>query len=221
MKIIGIPGWKITEESYGVTSNYLEFASKYGKPRIIMPWEDVVDVDLLILPGGRDISPVLYGETPGFKTSNPDVFKEHFYKTKLPLYIEANIPIFGICLGFQQLGIYFGNKLKQNTLFHAQSSDRWEKAHEVEVIDSSVEEIYGKIIEVNSHHHQYFESASFTDELVVVAVAENEDSDELRLNEGFIVEAFIHKEKPIAGVQWHPEELYDSISDKLINHIIK
>ena len=194
MKIIGIPGWKVTEESYGVTSNYLEFASKYGKPRIIMPWEDLIDVDLLILPGGRDISPALYGETPGFKTSNPDVFKEHFFTKKLPLYIESNTPIFGICLGFQQLGVYYGNKLKQHTLYHAQSDDRWEEAHSVEIVDQD-NLFHGVDIKVNSHHHQYFESASFTDELAIVAVAENEDN-----NEGYIVEAFIHQEKPIAVI---------------------
>lgn len=207
MKTIGIPGWKVGENSFGVTSNYLEFAKKYGNPRIIMPWEEYVEVDLLILPGGKDISPSLYGQVPGFKTSDPDVFKEFFYTHRLKNYVEKNVPIFGICLGFQQLGIYFGSKLEQNTNYHAQSPDRWEEAHDVYNMEGK------RIQKVNSHHHQYFKNIS--EDLEVIAVAFNEDTD----NKEYLVEAFKHKTLKIAGVQWHPEEFYDELSDKLIKQL--
>jgi len=212
-KIIGIPGWKIGENSYGVTSTYLEFMSKIGVPRIIMPWEDLVKVDLLILPGGLDINPASYGELPGFTTSHSDVFKQYFYDQKLKNYI-GNIPIFGICLGFQQLAVYFGSKLTQNLKFHTQSDDRWKAAHPVY---NNANKITMKIKEgeVNSHHHQGVLESQLSLDLKALLFAENEENviDP-------IVEAFCHTELPIAAVQWHPEELYDNITFELIDHLI-
>jgi gamma-glutamyl-gamma-aminobutyrate hydrolase PuuD len=30
----------------------------------------------------------------------------------------------------------------------------------------------------------------------------------------------MHEELPIAGVQWHPEYIYDELSKKLINYLL-
>jgi gamma-glutamyl-gamma-aminobutyrate hydrolase PuuD len=52
--------------------------------------------------------------------------------------------------------------------------------------------------------------SDLSDELEVLARTDHEeptfDPDD------YIVEAFKHKTLPIAGVQWHPEELYDRFS---------
>ena len=66
-KTIGIPGYKGTDSNnFGVGNNYLSFCQKLGyNPRIIMPWEEYVEVDMLLLPGGMDISPVNYDSIPG------------------------------------------------------------------------------------------------------------------------------------------------------------
>jgi gamma-glutamyl-gamma-aminobutyrate hydrolase PuuD len=99
-KLILITGWKLGENSYGATTTYLEYFSQFGNVRILMPWEDKVDCDLLVLPGGKDLSPSAYGEVPGYTTGDGDVFKEYFFKEKLKLYVESKTPIFGVCLGF-------------------------------------------------------------------------------------------------------------------------
>lgn len=215
-KIIGCPGWAVGENSFGVTKNYLEWMSQFGDARIIMPWEDVVDVDLILLPGGLDVSPSSYGETPRYHTSNQDVFKTHFFEKKLDGYIEKGIPVFGICLGMQMLAVKYGSKLTQDLMFHTQSKDRWAEAHPL-INASSKKETK---LKVNCHHHQGVLLGDLSEELEATYLSANEDYGVVS-DEQFIVEVFLHRTKLIAGVQYHPEELYDIISKGIVTTLLE
>lgn len=221
-KIIGIPGYVYKEGSFGVGPNYLEWISQFGKPRIIMPWEDLAEVDALLFPGGADLNPNTYGQIPGFRTGNPDVHKQYFYDKKLSLYIDAKIPVFGICLGFQALNVFFGGSLKQNLIYHSSSSDRWQKGHTVKLLNDAGEIITYKDskkgvipleLAVNSHHHQGVLLDGISEQFKTLAI---EDS----VDEEVVVEAFKHIELKVAGVQWHPEEFYDDYSKDLFQSIL-
>lgn len=197
-KIIGIPGWNM-ENSFGCGQNHLEYISTFGNPRIIMPWEERVECDMLYLPGGQDLNPSVYGATPSFKTSHTNVQLQAFYDKKLKLYVESNTPIFGVCLGFQMLCAYFGCSLEQNLKFHPQSPGRWEIGHEIKFNQT------GKTAKVNSHHHQaviYNPDPSLTgfNEKNLTMLAFCKDT-----GDGTVVEAMHHKKYPIISVQWHPK----------------
>jgi len=213
-KLIGIPASRIGETGFGATINYLEFISKFGVPRIIMPWEEYVEVDLLLLPGGMDTNPTNYGEIPSFNAGHIDVFKEFFFKERLKNYI-GKTAIFGICLGMQQLGIHFGSKLTQHSLFHAESPDRWQAGHEVRVSESPETKF-----KINSHHHQYIGNKDLSKELKPLFEADNEDHAKKMSKSQFIIEGFQHKELPIVGLQWHPEEFYDEYSIAIIRNLL-
>lgn len=219
-RIIGIPGYKIVDNSFGVGGNHLSFVERFGKPRIIMAWEDVVNVDLLYLPGGLDISPFDYEETPEFKTSNQDVYKEFFFRTRLGGYIESGIPIFGVCLGAQMLAVHFGCKLTQDFLCHAQSESRWEPAHKVysELTQDGKISKKSKRLNVNSHHHQGLTLNNTNDMIDPLWYARNEDSS--ITGDGHIIEGFRIRDRRIYGVQWHPEELYDKFSIETMNKLL-
>lgn len=216
-KRIGIPGWKTGDNSFGVTVPYLEFVKQFGDPVIIMPHEEIADVDALLLPGGPDLPPSSYGQLPSFYTSNQDVFKQYFFTNRLPEYI-GKMPIFGICLGFQMLNVAFGGSIQQHLAYHKTSSERWETAHEVEVINlpgwERKEKDKPRTTRVNSLHHQGVLESMLADTLTPVAIAESGFRDKL-------IEAFIHTEFPIAAVQWHPEELNDLLSRQLFKRILK
>lgn len=232
-KVIGIPGYKQQDSNgFGVGNHYLNLASRYGNPRIIMPWEEHVPVDLLILPGGMDINPTSYGEIPQFNTGNQDVFKQFFFDKRLATYVEAQTPIFGICLGFQQLAAHFGSKITQHMGWHKQSTGRMTKGHEVRVTPNIA--VLGvqlaakdETFEVNSHHHQGVVLSDLSPELMPLLVAANEEYGDDKLLKGEvniqhnIVESFIHRDLPIAGCQYHPEEWYDWASDLLIKRLLK
>lgn len=214
---IGIPGFLNSDQMFGVTGNYMQFADRYGDVRILMPHEDLVPVDLLILPGGLDLSPSKYGKQPSYKTSNHDVFKEFFYEQKLKLYVDAETPIFGICLGMQMLNAYFGGTLTQHLLAHEQSSGRWAMAHKIRTVYDKPNTKIADLIDVNSHHHQAItKERDLAPNFNVIAVAASLEP------EGTIVEAFMHETLPIAGVQFHPEEMvFDQLSDTMIKEIMK
>lgn len=208
-KRIGIPAFK-TGENFGVGLNHLEFVNNFGDPVLIMPHEEKVKVDLLYLTGGLDLNPSSYGEIPGFKTSNTDVYKQFFFDKRLKNYV-SDTPIFGVCLGFQMLNVFFGGKLTQHAINHPQSSDRFRKGHEVSYITS--EGIKEKF-EVNSHHHQLVRLDQLGNKLTPVAIYEDSSKNP-------VVEAFAHQELPIVAVQWHPEEWYDNFSKSYINSLLK
>ena len=228
-KIIGIPVWKTGENSVGVSLNYLEYAAMFGTPRMIMPEEEFVDLDLLMLPGGPDLMPQSYGQTPSFRTGHSDLFKQFFFDKRLDNYIEQGTPIFGICLGMQMLAAKCGVPLRQHLHMHAQSPDRWKKGHTIKLETLNPYDFEGiKLVDninveqdVNSHHHQAVLLSDFkrvndvNAQLGVIATAKCEDNGADR-----IIEAFFHLEKPIIGVQWHPEEFYDRMSTKLVESLL-
>lgn len=204
-KIIGIYGWSTGENSFGVTKTYLDFASKFGKVRILTP-DNTYDstIDLLLLTGGMDLNPSSYGAFPEYYAGNIDVFKQHVYDNCLPNYI-GNKPIFGICLGFQQLCTFFGSKLTQHLPYHKQSEYRGKDAHDVSIIDNDLKSKFGKKFKVNSHHHQGVLLKDLSTSLSALFIAENEDMSSFNTS---IVEGIKHKDLPIIGVQSHPEEFY-------------
>jgi putative glutamine amidotransferase len=219
MKTIGIVGYRIGE-AFGVANTYLEFAQRFGKPRILMPQDGIEDIDALLLPGGQDVNPLSYREPPAFATSSTDVFKQYFFDEKLPAYV-GKIPIFGICLGFQQLNVHFGGKLCQHLKWHENNPARWTGAHDVNFtkdVYNVLKQDFGKKHQVNSHHHQAVLESTLSEAFIPLATIVNKDDE---YSGDLIVEAFIHSSLPIAGVQWHPEEWYDDFSltlfDKILN----
>jgi len=215
LKTIGIVGYRSEDGSlFGAGSNYLELISRFGKPRIIFPDEELVEVDLLILPGGPDIAPQSFGETPTFKTGHQDVFKQFFFEKRLSLYIDAGVPVFGICLGFQMLAVYFGSALEQHLWRHPQSPARSKAGHPVKPLPAAFR-YAEQPFEVNSHHHQGIYLHRLSPDLEALATAkERPDSDNM------LAEAFRHRAKPIMAVQWHPEEWHDAFSYGMIRELI-
>lgn len=223
-KTIGVPGYRNTNsDSFGVGIAYMEFLSKFGDVRILMPQEEFVKVDLLFLPGGADLTPSTYGEIPGYRTQNHDVFKEFFYHNRLDAYINRGVPVFGVCLGYQMLAAKFGSKLTQDFIFHAQSDKRTDEAHKVYLRLNEYglpdEKFKKGIFEVNSFHHQGVTLENLGEDLIPLAFAENEDA--YLTGHNVIVEAFKHRTLKISGVQWHPENIYDGYSRHLINELLK
>ena len=217
--VIGIPGYKQqSSDGFGVGNEYLEYASTYGDVRIIMPHEVVAeDIDVLLLVGGMDLNPTSYGDVPSFSTSNQDVFKQFFYDKRLSNYI-GKVPIIGICLGMQQLAAYFGSKLTQNLVYHAQSTANWAKGHKA--FTMPFDGTKPKEIEINSHHHQGILKENLHDSLQAILVGGNEEYGILPNREHLyhykqIIEGFKHTSLPIYGFQFHPERGYAEFPEEV------
>ena len=236
---IGIVGTLIgTGKSFGVNTKYIEFAEDVAfyveedydaEIMVINPRSNVIsDLDLLILPGGADVAEG--DDKPGFTTGQPNVFYEYFDKNVLPRYIQNNTAIFGICRGFQSLNVRFNGRLIQELYNHPYSDTakhgRWDKVHRIEPTihymeliahnEESKEGIHTR--EVNSIHHQGI--GSLGSDLLPLIIAKPTNNKNRWLYPK-VIEAFISKNKTVAGVQWHPEEIECPTSISIIKTICK
>lgn len=179
---------------------YETWIEQFGEVVLVKPYEFRADLDLLILPGGPDLPPTY---TPYLSAMHGSVAPEwiEFMDNTLQLYIESGTKIFGICLGFQMLSAYFGGTLFSHIPEH--DSGR----HLVYVEDSWLQklEIDEQLQYVNSRHHQAV--MEYPKNLVPLAWSlYGEKKDWIKKTpEPGLLEAWIHAELPIAGVQWHPE----------------
>ena len=222
MKLIGISGSILKEtqapfsgynRSY-VNEDYVHAVIKAGGIPIILPVtmdegvirDFVSRLDGLILSGGHDVQPKLYGENPLRKIGEVFPDRDVFDLKLIEFAKEKQIPILGICRGFQILNVYHGGSLYQDLdyltqelkIAHSQASGPTVRTHEVDVKAASM---FSKIvknnrIEVNSFHHQAIKELG--KELTAVAHADDG-----------IIEAFELESYPwLLGVQFHPEMLH-------------
>lgn len=206
MKKIGIPAWSLGENSFGVTKPYLNWLSQFGEIHMLMPSTTIrEDLDLVILPGGADLAPQSYGEAPGLFTGNTDVYKQYFFDVNLPQYIAAGTPIFGICLGFQQLCAHFGGKLIQDFPYDYSSKHRGELVDTLN-FETRYANNANKPYKVNSLHHQGCNE--LPEGCEVIARSQDKNIEIAKFAEN------------IYGMQYHPEEINDPIAKVLIYELL-
>ena len=77
--------------------------------------KDIVDrVDGLLLTGGNDVAPVLYGETKETFCGENDPRRDRMEARLIELALQADKPVFGICRGLQILNVVLGGTLYQD-----------------------------------------------------------------------------------------------------------
>jgi gamma-glutamyl-gamma-aminobutyrate hydrolase PuuD len=159
----------------------------------------------LLIPGGGDIDPELYGKQRHPRTHNVSQRRDRFELTMLGAALERDMPVLAICHGMQLLNVYFGGSLVQHIadsprrLDHDRDKPRAEPVHDLLIKEGSqLQEILGKThAQVNSHHHQGLDGAAGP--LVEVGWAEDK-----------VLEAVVSSEHSwCLGVQWHPEAMAD------------
>lgn len=152
--------------------------------------------DALLLTGGGDLEPSLFGETMLNDTVNVDSIRDAFELPLVRAFIAAGKPVMGICRGAQVINVALGGTLYQDLreqlgFVHSDSRLR----HFVNAEEGSVLHcLFGARFRVNSTHHQAVRDLGSG--LHVTA----------RSPEG-IIEAFEHESLPILATQFHPERL--------------
>lgn len=151
--------------------------------------------DALLLPGGGDIDPVLFGETDhGSRVIDPLLDRQQL--AMLDAFVRSGRPVLGICKGMQVINIFFGGGIIQdlptNTLHQYTGKDQVHPSHALP--GTFLSRLYGRNFSVNSAHHQGIGSPGKG--LSVIQYAPDN-----------VTEAIVHGFLPILGVQWHPERM--------------
>jgi len=189
---------------------YVEAVERAGGLALMLPNTgperagDYLDrIDALILTGGDDPHPRLFGEQPHPKLEAVDERRD-LLEIELARGARARgMPLFGICRGIQILNVACGGGLIQDiasqaprAIGHSQTTIGDQLWHEVEVAPKSLLErlVGGSPLRVNSFHHQACREAG--EGLVATATA---------IGDG-LIEALEDPGAPfLLAVQWHPE----------------
>jgi putative glutamine amidotransferase len=195
-----------TEEAALIPLSYVRAVEHAGgRPLIVPPSNDGLEetlgvLDGLILSGGGDLDPGMYGADAHPETDSPRPERDNAELRLLEAALERDMPVLAVCRGSQLLNVARGGDLVQHLpddLRHerhkhqpGQFSD-----HDVRLDpESRVGTLLGEHAPVKSHHHQGYGRIG-------------EGLRETGWADDGTVEALEDPGKRFAvGVLWHPEE---------------
>jgi putative glutamine amidotransferase len=173
------------------------------------PADVIAAVDGVLLPGGGDVLPSIYGEAAHASFEGAEPGRDDYELELARRALEANLPLLAICRGAQVLNVACGGSLVQDIpeqvgvlVNHTMREPPHAIAHDVWIASGSLleslmrERLEGDTCPVNSRHHQA--PGNLGTGLVASATAPDG-----------VIEAIEDPSKRFClGVQWHPENFY-------------
>lgn len=159
-------------------------------------------LDGLLLQGGTDLDPALYGQPPRHIVGEPDPIRDRFELDLIEAFVAQRKPVFGICRGMQLINVAFGGTLHQDlvaegvTVFAHTDAAYDRHVHPLSILPGTALAQWYPLIEhsqVNSIHHQAV--AQLGQGIEVMA----------RAPDGVIEAIWRPGDAFVLGVQWHPE----------------
>ncbi|MET0451461.1 MAG: gamma-glutamyl-gamma-aminobutyrate hydrolase family protein [Mycobacterium sp.] len=217
---IGLTGRRFKAETAGLPQGFwdagvdaymTEYADSIVKaggtplhlPLGVDPADILEVVDGLVFVGGADVDPRLYGSAPGPMSSFLEPVRDQFEVALLRRALDFDMPILGICRGAQLINVVLGGTLVAHLPVgegESHSSYAYPRAHRTHMVNfepnSLAEQLYGPSARVNSFHHQ----AVLEPGRGVVVTGRAADG---------VVECYEVADRPVVGVQWHPEVFLD------------
>ncbi len=198
---------------------YVEAVEAAGGVPVIIPfceeprsvWRILENLDGILLTGGGDITPALFGEEPHPALKTIDVRKDQLEKIVISRALAKDIPLLGICRGIQILNVIAGGTLIQDIpswaraiknrgtrpVQHMQKATDPAPTHSITIQkDSQLDNILGlktDFVRVNSYHHQAV--GKIAPGFVVTATAPD----------GIVEAIESQRHRFVLGVQFHPE----------------
>ena len=123
----------------------------------------------------------------------------------IDLIKSSTVPLLGVCLGHQAIGAAFGgNIIKAPEIFHGKLS---KVKHNQENIFKGIDSPYSVV----RYHSLIIEKDTLPEELEITGVLEENPE---------IIMSIKHKQRPIYGVQFHPESIETKFGMELIRNFL-
>lgn len=200
-------------DSYWMLPGYFEGILEAGGTPVMLPLTDdaktlseiVATCDGILVTGGQDVSPVLYGERSAETAALCGEFcaaRDKMESVLIPLAVREDVPMLGICRGIQVINAVLGGTLWQDLpkqrpseVEHHGLPPYEEPVHEVDVLSATplAERIGAGPYAVNSYHHQALKDLAPGLEAMALAP------------DGAIEAIWRPESRFLWGVQWHPE----------------
>lgn len=172
----------------------------------------------MVLTGGGDVDPQMYGEDPIPNMGSIDPKRDHFELEITRWALGIGKPVLAICRGHQVLNVAAGGTLYQDipsqikgSIKHRGKAPVYYPSHKVRVQEGS--KLHGMFekaeLGVNSFHHQAVKDLG--EGLVATAWAPD----------GVIEAMELPGETFVLGVQWHPERMIDGEMLKIFQAFIQ
>jgi putative glutamine amidotransferase len=161
----------------------------------------------LVLSGGGDLDPALYGEPLHPKANLPDADRDATELALIAAAREKKVPVLAICRGIQAVNVALGGSLVQDipseltsSIAHDTGPPREARTHQVTIRPGSrlARAVGSTSIAVNSLHHQSVGRVAPG----LLATGHSPDGVVEGLESG--------GDWWLLGVQWHPEEMSSS-----------
>jgi putative glutamine amidotransferase len=163
--------------------------------------ERVLDgLDALVITGGKDIDPAVYGQSRHPATDEPAPKRDIWEFALLAGALKRQLPVLGVCRGAQVLNVALGGTLHQHLPEvigqngHRAGNAVFTTLAARTVPDTRLAALLGESADVQCYHHQAI--AELGEHLVVSA----------RDDDGVIEAIELPGDSFVLAVQWHPEE---------------
>ena len=158
----------------------------------------VVRNDEITIEQIQDLNPKKIVISPGPCTPNEAGIS-------IDLIKSSTVPLLGVCLGHQAIGAAFGgNIIKAPEIFHGKLS---KVKHNKENIFKGIDSPYSVV----RYHSLIIEKDTLPEELEITGVLEENPE---------IIMSIKHKQRPIYGVQFHPESIETKFGMELIRNFL-
>jgi len=134
-------------------------------------------------------------------SGGPSSVYEQDAPTVDPLILDIGVPVLGLCYGHQLIAHLSGGKVKQGT----------KKEYGITYV--TITKPVGVLEGLNRKEKVWMSHGDTVQELA-------DDYETLAYTENCPVAAFRHKDKPIYGLQWHPEVMHTEHGDKMLRNFV-